>query len=329
MGYSREVYDTAMAVLEQRRSRASTEAAALKDRMEAACPRVAEIQREMAGDSLKVARAVLSGGDVDAAVEQIKGRNLQLQAELASLLAQAGETARDFEPRYTCPRCQDTGYADGAMCTCLRTLLKEEACKRLSRTVSMELTSFEDLDIRYYPDAKDPRIGCSPRELMQDVLEYCRAYAENFAADAPSLLLRGQTGTGKTHVSLAIARSATEKGYGVVYGPVQVLLHRLEKEYFRRADGNSEDMLLECDLLILDDLGTEFLSPFYTSALYNIINARMLEKRPTIISTNCAQTELLERYGEQITSRIIGTYVPLEFAGRDIRQIKAAEQLGR
>lgn len=329
MGYSREVYDTAMAVLDQRRGRASAEAAALHDRMADKYPRVREIEREMAGASLKVARAVLDGGDVDAAVEQIKCRNLQLQDELAALLAREGETARNFEPRYTCTRCRDTGYADGGMCTCLQTLLKEEACRRLSRTISMELTSFDEMSLRYYPDEVDPRIGCPPRELMRDVLAYCRAYAENFAPGAPSLLLRGSTGTGKTHVSLAIARTATERGYGVVYGPVQVLLHRLEKEYFRRAEGNSEDMLLECDLLILDDLGTEFLSPFYTSSLYNIVNARMLEKRPTIISTNCTQKELLERYGEQVTSRIIGTYVPLEFVGRDIRQIKVEEQIGR
>lgn len=108
---------------------------------------------------------------------------------------------------------------------------------------------------------------------------------------------------GKTHASLAIARQAAEKGHAVIYGPAQVLLHQLEKEHFGRAEGNSEDMLLACDLLVLDDLGAEFASPFYVSCLYNLINTRMLEGRTIILSTNLNQNQLKERYGDQITSR--------------------------
>ena len=122
----------------------------------------------------------------------------------------------------------------------------------------------------------------------------------------------------------SIARAATEKGYGVVYGPAQVLLRRLEKERFGRQTGDSEEMLLECDLLILDDLGTEFASPFTTSCLYNIVNTRLLEARPTIVSTNLQPPELLERYGQQIASRMVGSYRTLLFMGQDIRQLRAA-----
>ena len=327
MSYSREIYDAAMAALERRRQRAVGEAAALRERVTAKVPRAREIELSMANCCIRVARAVLDGGDVDGAVEAIKSENLALQEELARLLAAAGESARDFEPRYTCPLCRDTGYAEGKICACLDGLLKEEACRRLSKTISMPLTSFGDLSLRYYPDGTDPRIGCSPREWMETVLDNCRRYAEKFTPDSPSLLLSGPTGTGKTHVSLAIARTAAEKGYGVIYGPAQVLLHRLEREHFGKAEGNSEEMMIRCDLLILDDLGTEFTGPFYISCLYNIINARMLERRPTIISTNCSQDELLDRYGEQITSRIIGTFEPVRFLGRDIRQMKAAERM--
>ena len=126
---------------------------------------------------------------------------------------------------------------------------------------------------------------------------------------------------------VAIARQAAEKGHAVIYGPAQVLLHQLEKEHFGRAEGNSEDMLLACDLLVLDDLGTEFASPFYVSCLYNLINTRMLEGRTIILSTNLNQNQLKERYGDQITSRITGTFVPLLFMGRDIRQQKRQEKL--
>lgn len=125
---------------------------------------------------------------------------------------------------------------------------------------------------------------------MTSVLRYCRDYAEDFRCgpqgSSPSLLMAGPTGVGKTHVSLAIARTVSDKGYGVVYGPVQGLLHRLEREHFGRAEGNTEEMLTGCDLLILDDFGTEFSGPFYTACLYNLINTRMLEERPSILSTN-------------------------------------------
>ena len=144
-----------------------------------------------------------------------------------------------------------------------------------------------------------------------------------FALKRPDVRVMGvTTGFGNT-----TARQAAEKGHAVIYGPAQVLLHQLEKEHFGRAEGNSEDMLLACDLLVLDDLGAEFASPFYVSCLYNLINTRMLEGRTIILSTNLNQNQLKERYGDPITSRITGTFVPLLFMGRDIRQQKRQEKL--
>lgn len=327
MGYSREVYDAAMAVLEKRRSDARSRAAALHEQMAERHPRVREIEREMAQSAIQVARAVLDGRDVEAAVDKIKTQNLALQAELAGILAQEGIPQADFEPRYHCPRCEDTGYVNGHICECFRSLLREEAYRRLSYAGPMGEADFDSLRLEYYPDTPDPRTGVVPRARMGEILTYCRCYADDFDGRSPSLLLRGPTGIGKTHVSLAIARKAIERGYGVVYGPVQMLLHKLEKEHFGRADGNSEELMTSCDLLILDDLGAEFSSPFYTSCLYNLINGRMLEGKPTIISTNLGQKELMERYGEQITSRLIGTFVPLVFVGKDIRQIKLQQKI--
>lgn len=191
----------------------------------------------------------------------------------------------------------------------------------------MTLTRFEDMDLGYYPDEPDPRTGISPRERMRGVLDYCRCYAVDFVPGAQSLLLRGPTGTGKTHVSLAIARTAAEKGCSVVYGPAQQLLRQLENEHFGRMAGDSAETLEACDLLILDDLGTEFSSPFTVSCIYNIINGRMLAGRSTVVSTNLSQQELLARYGEQTTSRITGTFQPLVFSGQDIRQLKLQEKI--
>lgn len=329
MAYSREVYEAAMAELSRRRIDARTRAAALRDRMVAKYPRIADIENEMSSTSLLVARAVLDGGDVPQAIGRIRERNLALQKELAAILESEQCGAVNFEPQYACPACDDTGYAEGHVCDCLSNLLKEEACRKLSDMAHMRLTSLDELQLQYYPDTPDAQSSMSVRQRMQGILEFCRQYAHGFSAGSKSLLLRGPTGTGKTHVSLAIARAAAEKGFSVVYGPVQMLLHQLERERFGKAEGDSERTILECDLLVLDDLGCEFGSSFTIAALYNIINTRILCGLPTIISTNLDQAQLQERYGDQIVSRINGEYIPLIFAGRDIRQILAKERMGK
>ncbi len=328
MAFSRDSYTKALAELEQRRGTATARAAAFREQMIREIPRLQEIERLMALSSSKVINAVLAGGDVSAAVEKIKAENLSLQVEMAMLLQEHGQTATNFEPQYTCPHCEDTGMVNGKRCTCLEALLRELSCRSLSDLSAMRPLSFDDLSLEFYSDRPDGRTGISPRARMREVIDYCRLYAEEFDGCDASLLLRGPTGVGKTHLSLAIAGVVMAKGYSVVYGPIQKLLHRLEKEHFGRAEGNSEDVLNDCDLLILDDVGTEFSGPFYTAALYNIVNGRMLEGKPTIISTNLNQKELTDRYGEAIASRITGTFQPLVCAGADIRLLKLKQSIG-
>lgn len=328
MAFNREIYQKAAAELERRRGAAHAHAAAFRERMLREIPRLAEIERLMALSSSKVIQAILAGGDVDAAVERIKTENLSLQVEMSMLLREHGETAVNFEPQYTCPVCEDTGTVNGKRCSCFEALLREYSCRSLSELSAMQPQSFDDLSLEFYSDKPDGRSGISPRARMREVIEYCRCYALDFDGKDVSLLLRGPTGVGKTHLSLAIAGVVMQKGYSVVYGPVQRLLHRLEKEHFGRADGDSEEVLLNCDLLILDDVGTEFSSQFYTAALYNVVNGRMLDGKPTIISTNLNQKELADRYGEAIASRITGTFQPLVCAGADVRLLKLTSSIG-
>lgn len=196
MGYSREIYDAAMAELESRRTRAGAEAAARRETLLRRRPRLREIEQEMAHSALRVTRAVLDGGDVTAAVEAIKNDNLALQAEMAEILAEEGVPYPNLEPQYTCPVCADTGYAGGKICACLRTLLKEESCRRLSRMTAMKLTTFEEMDLAYYPDTPDPATGVTPRKRMEQVLAYCRQYASTC-----SIRLRGVTPVAGSGVS--------------------------------------------------------------------------------------------------------------------------------
>ena len=320
MAYNPDVVQAARLRLEQRRSEAVGNAAALRERLYQQIPRLKEIEAEKATALPEITRIILAGGDT-AALEEAKRRNLALQAEMADLLRQAGCTVENFESQYVCTACKDTGYVGGQVCACYRQLLQEEACKQLSSLSAMKLTDFDTLQMQYYDTRIDPAMGVSPRQQMADIIAYCKAYAEHFTPTADSLLLRGATGTGKTHLSLAIAKAVTRQGYSVVYGPAGKLLRRLEEEHFGRAEGNSEGQMTDCDLLILDDLGMEFDTPFARSCIYNILNARLLEGRPTIISTNLSLTALKERYGDQIASRISGGYEPLLCVGKDMRQV--------
>lgn len=320
MAYSREVYDAVQTELQNRRFAAQRRADELHSRMRRN-PRVCELETVMARSVRKLSAAVQRGGDVQAEFEAIRAENLAAQQEIAALLKAAGETVTDFEPQYTCKACGDTGFVDGVSCACRKALLKDKAAERLCRLTGMRLSSFDTIDMTFYSNRYEERFGCSPREQMESVIAYCRWYAEGFDITRPNLLLSGATGTGKTHVSMAIAAGACEREADVIYGSVQTLLHVLEAEHFGRADGDTEKTLIDCDLLILDDLGTEFSSPFYTSALYALINGRMLAGRPTIISTNLDVKAIYEHYGEQIASRLI-TYEPLVFVGSDVRQQK-------
>lgn len=325
--YNSEYYERATATLKERRAAAQTKAAELHEAIRTRVPRVAELERLMAQSSSKVVDAILRGGNIEAEVERIKTENIGYQVELAMLLRENGVESGNFEPLYTCPLCEDTGVANGRRCVCFDQLLREYACVGLSEMSAMKPTSFDTMSLDYYSSKADGRTGIAPRAQMRQVIEYCRAYADNFDGRDHSLLLRGPTGVGKTHLSLAIAGTVLSKGYSVVYGPIQQLLHRIEREHFGRSDGNTEDVLQECDLLVLDDVGTEFSSSFYTSALYNIINGRLMAEKPTIISTNLNQKELTERYGEQIASRVTGLFMPLVCVGKDIRLQKLKQSL--
>ena len=326
MGYSRQVYEQAQQVLSQRRQRAEQQAQALHARTLQKYPQLADMERDMAALSLELSRVFLDGKDVQARIGQLRQRSLQIQEQIAELLRAAGESQRNFDPQYTCPLCRDTGRTPKGVCTCLTELLREIACRQVGFQSQTALHDFDEVRLDYYPEEFDARLGASPRQRMQTVVDYCRTYADEFGEGAPNLLLRGSTGTGKTFLSLAIAGRVIRRGFSVIYAPVQQLLHKLEQEHFGRSDDDSLPALLECDLLVIDDLGTEFTTPFYISCLHQVINTRALDGKATIVSTNLTQPDMLERYGEQLTSRLTGLFVPLLFVGKDIRQILLQNQ---
>ena len=316
MGFDREITAAASEQLTQRKQLAEHRAAQAQEAFYDQCPRAREIRQELASNASGIAKAVLQGGDVRTALEELHQRALALEAEYDNLLAQHGLSRAQLAPQYTCPLCKDTGIYEGKMCDCLKQLQRAMAYRKLSMAVPLEKCTFETFSLEYYQD--DPKAAAQ----MKNILRVCRDYADHFKPGAANWLFKGGTGLGKTHLSLAIAGEVLEKGYGVIYASAQTLAVALERERFLRGDETAEsthEKLIACDLLILDDLGTEVSSDYVNASLYDVINQRMLAQKPTIISTNLTMSQLEDRYSQRFASRVAGTYNKLEFLGSDVR----------
>lgn len=329
MGYSKELYDRVLKILRERRVSAELQAKERAAAFYAMEPRAGALEREIASTAAKAAKAILQGADAVEKMKAQRDRNLTLQKERAALLRKEGLPETYLQPDYHCKLCKDTGFLDGKMCGCLKRLLREEAYRELNALTPLTLSSFENFSLDFYPDTPTADGKPSARKQMEHNLQICKDYARDFSEESPSLLMQGGTGLGKTHLSLAIARAVIDKGFGVVYGSAQNLAINLDKERFGSDGSETMQHLLSCDLLILDDLGTEFSTSYISAAIYNIINTRLLSQKPTIINTNLSTPELQERYTERFVSRIIGAYLFLAFIGQDIRQEKRRRKVGR
>lgn len=330
LGYSTEVYDEAFEKLAKRRLYSEQELEKRRKKLFEFSPRAEQIEHQLAKTSIAAAKAVVYGADIKGELESLKVKNMALQQELNEIIDKLGFARNWLEEWHTCEKCKDTGYIDGKMCDCLKKLLKATANEQLNRISPLSLSDFESFSLEYYSKIPPRENAKSPYERMSGVLSNCKKYAENFSTDSSSLLFQGGPGLGKTHLSLAIAKSAIDKGFGVIYVSAPAILAKIENEHFGRRDtakNNTEQLIMNCDLLILDDLGTEFATNFTVSAIYNIINTRMITSKPTIISTNLSVKELQEKYNERTVSRIIGMLRRVEFVGTDVRQLKRSQRL--
>jgi DNA replication protein DnaC len=322
--YSSKVCDAALRQLSRRRSNALAIADQRRDELFARVPRLQEIERELSFQGAQLGRLALSGKSFAEQLQDIRSKNLALQQEQDKILEQLGLSANYLEPPYFCADCQDTGNVEGKRCHCLTALMRNEASKALPSPNHLEEYSFDSFDLSYYPTQAEGNV--SPRQQMQAVLNKCRSFAESFPCEGESLLFIGRTGLGKTHLSLAIANEVSKTGAAVAYASAQDLVDRAERAKCGRDSGDDAEFVqgaLTCDLLILDDLGTEFMSQMAAATLFQVINTRLLERRSTIISSNLSPQELQERYSERLASRILCSYSALPFAGNDIRLQKA------
>lgn len=319
MAFSKDTYEKAEREMKKRRNEALLQREKRHDEAVNKIPELLEIEETMARAGLATIKAVGMGNGGEDYIRTLAEINLDAQSKRRSLLIKNGYPEDWLDAKYTCPKCEDKGSVGGYVCDCFKLLLRSIEYEKLCSRLPVDKCRFDNFKLDYYPEGA----GISPRQRMESVLGYCKAYADDFGAKSPSLLLYGKTGLGKTHLSLAIAGKAVEKGYGVIYMTAQNLFNRLEREKFGRGDGeNTEQAILDCDLLIIDDLGAEFSTQLTVSALYNIVNCRGLEEKPTIISTNLDPEAIRNTYSDRIASRILSTYTILQFDGADIRQLK-------
>ena len=309
-----EIFDKAQAILTLRRKKAETENEERIREINEKIPQIREIN-EVIFNTGKELISIISNGkgkDISDKVEQLKQYNLGAQAMSRKILAEYGYPEDYLDMHYTCPKCCDRGYNGSKFCDCFKTICGKLAADELNKNSQLSLSSFDSFSLAYSSGEN--------YSAMKKILEYTMQYAATFTPDSKSILMFGQTGLGKTHLSLAIANKVLEKGYGVIYDSAINILRSIEKEHFSH-DHSSEmiDLVMDTDLLILDDLGTEYETPFYNATIYNIINTRLNRRKPSIISTNLDFSGISRRYDKRVMSRIISEYSCLEFKGEDVR----------
>ncbi|MBQ1388107.1 MAG: ATP-binding protein [Clostridia bacterium] len=324
MGYSREIYRKAEEELTRRRQRSFMDAEKRRDRIYTELPQVRTLEAKLARTGVAAARAVFAGSDTKAELENLRNENLRIQNEIRRILGTKSYIPSDLEEVHSCPYCKDKGYIDGKMCSCMKALLRDTAFEEFNKKApfSLEKCSFDNFSLHWYPNTPN-RNGKIPRKRMERILEYCRDYAERFSPGSESILMEGATGLGKTHLSLAIAGRVIDRGYGVIYGSAPDLLMMLKAENsYYNTDHTVIESLERCDLLIIDDLGTEFPNSFTKSAAYNLLNARLAREKATIVNTNLSMSEMKKNYSDRLVSRLVGDNEYLPFIGEDVRIAK-------
>ena len=327
MAYEPTVLRRAAARLRAQRELRERERFALRQRLYEAYPDLPRLDAALRGTMAEVAELVLSGGaDAEGKLEEIKTRNQQLQRERTGLLAQAGYGPDALDDAPACPRCRDTGWVGTQMCACLKELCVREQAKQLSSLLDLEGQSFDTFRLDVYSDRPWPGTGRSPRQNMANILKVCQGYAGAFP-DYPlrNLFFSGNTGLGKTFLSACVAGEVSRRGFSVVYDSAIHVFACFDARRFAR-DGEQErearqavDRYLNCDLLILDDLGSEHNLPSTRASLYELVNGRLQSGRHTIISSNLSTREIGAEYGAQLASRLEGLYRELTFYGEDLR----------
>lgn len=298
-----------------------------------AIPRIAEITGEISSLSVQATRLMLNGSDSSAAIEEFRSKKNELVSEKKKLLLEHGFPADYMELKYNCPHCRDTGYissdngdAPNVKCQCFKQAEIEILYNDSNIKDILKRENFDSFRIDAYDDIHVNEItGKTAKANMQDILKICHEFTENFKSEDrryKNLVFLGETGVGKTFITNCIAKELLENAISVVYLSSIDLFDTLGDAQFSRDNveaKNKVSQIFDCDLLIIDDLGTELTNSYTGSALFNVVNERIISKKSCIISTNLDLQDLTERYSERLTSRLTKEYKFMKIYGNDLR----------
>ena len=322
MSLNNSQYNAIMRIYNQRQFQDKYEQDQRKEEVYQKVPQIRQIEDEISSQAVRCARKLLDG-DTNAK-EELKQHIEDLREQKEVLLSAFGFPADYMEMHYACPECQDTGYVDGRKCRCFK---KEEIRLLYSQSNIEEVLlreNFDSFSYEYYDDrVVIPEIQMTVADYMRQVHTWCKEYVENFEKKGGNLIFTGSTGVGKTFLTNCIAKALIDQYQSVIYLSSNDLFDVFSKNKFHYdTEEEMKDMyqyILDCDLLIIDDLGTELNNTFVSSQLFYCINERLLRKKSTIISTNLSMTMLRDTYSDRISSRIISQYSIIPLYGDDIR----------
>lgn len=328
MGLKNDQYNQIMREYDNRQLKDKHELDRRREEAFQAIPDLKKLEDEMISLSVRIGRMAIRGDN--SVVDELKAKALDIKASQLELLISKGFPGDYLELHYHCAKCKDTGYIDNEKCSCFKQAIADLLYSGSNIRSILEHENFSRFSFHYYSDDYiDETLGLSPLSNMQKVVANCKNFVRHFNKKHDNLLFLGNTGVGKTFLANCIAKELLDRGFTVIYLTAFRLFDILEKYKFGRdedslyAASNQFDYIMDCDLLIIDDLGTELNNAFTTSQLYLIINERLLREKSTIISTNLSIVNLNTNYSERIYSRIISNYTIQRIIGEDIRLHKA------
>ncbi len=324
MAYDAELYKEIDLAYEQRREENVRDLERRKQAVFARVPELYEIDYEIKSLGLKLYKIALNNTDVKEEVSKLRAKQKELLEIKKALLKENGYSEDELSERFHCSICRDRGTVDGKVCECYKKLLTEKAYELSNLSAQLTHQTFETFDLSLYSEEVDEYYGVSPKEHMQRILNICKDFVKDFDAQDTNLLFWGEPGLGKTFLSTCIAKELIETNHSVIYETTYKTFSMLEELKFKKTDNEDKlrfkvEKLYSCDLLILDDLGSEFSTQYTTASLFDIVNSRLISGKKTVINTNLSMAELEKKYGERVVSRLFGHYQVLNFIGSDIR----------
>ena len=324
MAYDKELLQEIEIEYETQRMKNEQDLKRRQNAVFAQVPELEAIDSEIKSLGLKLYKIALSGDDVKEQIESLRNGQKALLEKKKALLLANGYPEDELSERFLCSDCHDTGAIGTKSCDCFKRKLVEKAYEQSNLSAQLTRQSFDTFDMSLYSEEVDSYYGISPKKHMEGILASCRNFVQNFGESCENLLFWGEPGLGKTFLSTCIAKELIAKQYSVIYETAYKTFSMLEELKFKRSDNEEKlkfkvEKLYSCDLLILDDLGSEFTTQYTTASLFDIINSRLITGKKTLINTNLSMTELEEKYGERVVSRLFGHFKVLQFIGSDIR----------